>query len=95
MRSKHWQSGYLYEIPLILMAVAVLLAILLPTLPKVAGKVLALAGAVVIIGGLYYMIVIAGWQPGDTSRLRWPWSLVVFLAIALLVVLAAGVYVSR
>jgi hypothetical protein len=95
MRPKRGQSGYLLEVPLIVMAVAVVLTVLLPMLPKVVGKVLAVAGSVAIIGGLYYMIVIPGWQPGDASRLRWPWNLLVFLTIASLIILATVGYVLK
>lgn len=95
MRPKRGQSGYLLEVPLIVMAVAVALTVLLPILPKVAGKILAVAGSVAIIGGLYYVIVIPGWQPGDASRLRWPWSLLVFLTIASLIIFATVGYVLK
>lgn len=95
MQPKRDQSGYLLEVPLIVMAVAVVLAVLLPMVPKVVGKVLAVAGSTAIIGGLYYMIVIPGWQPRDASRLRWPWNLLVFLAIAFLIILATIGYVLK
>ena len=93
MNSRYSQAGYLVEIPIIVMAVGVALAVLLPVLPKTAGKVLVAAAAVVIIFGLYYMIVIPGWRPADTLRLHWPRSLIVFIAVVLLILLAAGGYI--
>ncbi len=93
MHLRRDQSGYLYEVPLLIMVVTVALAVLLPVLSNEGRRVLAVAGAVMIIGGLYYVIVIHGWQPGTASRLRWPWSLFVFLAIAFLIILATIGYV--
>jgi hypothetical protein len=81
------------EVPLIVTAVGLALAVLLPMLPKTAGKVLVGATAIVVILGLFYMVVIPGWQPIGTSRLRRPWNLIVFIALAGFILLAAGGYI--
>ena len=72
------QRGYLLEIPL-LIATA-------PVLPPVGQKVLLCLVAAAIMFGLYYMVVVPGWMPGDKARLRPPWNRVVFLALAAVVV---------
>jgi hypothetical protein len=90
VNARRKQSGYLLEIPLIMAIVGMALAIVVPKLPGLPGKVLVAAGALVWIGGLFYMIVMPGWQPGNAPRLRRPWSLLVFLGLALLIGLAAG-----
>lgn len=93
MNSKRSQSGYLMEIPLIMAAVSVLLAIAIPNLPSALGKGLLVVGTLVWIGGLYYMIVIPGWQPGNRSSLRRVWKLSLFLVLAGLLSFAVGAYV--
>lgn len=93
MSYKNKQSGYLLEVPLIMMAVVLLLAILLPILPKIVGKIILVIAALVWISGIYYIIVIPGWQPGNSSRLRYPWSLMVFIALAALLVFVTALYV--
>jgi len=80
------------EIPLIMGAVGILLAIMVPKLPGMAGKVLVVVGALVWIVGFYYLIVVPGWQPGNSSRFHRPWNLIVFLGIAVTLSLAACVY---
>ena len=87
------RSGYLLEIPLIVFFVGIMLAILLPRLPLLAGKFFVVAGAVVWIAGAFYMIVIPGWQPGNPRRLQPPWSYLVFLAVALLISFVAIAFV--
>ena len=94
MHRRSDQFGYLLEVPLFIIAVIVASAVLLPVLSTVGKKVLAVSGAVVIIGCLYYLIVIPGWQPSTTSRLRWPWNLLVFLVITLLIILGTAGYVA-
>jgi hypothetical protein len=94
LSSKNRQAGYLYEVPLLVMAVIVILTVLLPHLPIVVRKIFAIAGGIVVIAGLYYMIVIPGWQ-GNTPRLRRPWSVIIFLIIALFIALIAALYVMR
>lgn len=93
MFSKNKQSGYLLEIPLIMALVGILLAVFLPILPEIIGKLLLIFSVLVFIGGFYYMIVIPGWQPHDIARLHYPWSLLVFIGIATLLVLLTIIYV--
>ena len=97
MNLKRRQSGYMIEVPLILLAVAVLVSIAVPRLPVVLGKVLVVVGALVWIGGLYYMIVVPGWQPGNPPPSRWRrlWKLLVFIGIAGFLIVGAGAYVVR
>jgi hypothetical protein len=78
------QMGYMYEIPLIVAAVAIFLITILPKLLKYAvfGKMILVTGALIITAGLYYMIVTPGWQPSKTKRLRWPYNIIVFGIIA-------------
>jgi hypothetical protein len=87
------QAGYLLEIPLMMVAVGMLLAIFLPILPNIIGKIVFVIGVLVWIAGLYYMIVIPGWQPDTNTRLRHPWNSIVFTIIAALLVFIASDYV--
>jgi hypothetical protein len=86
------QAGYLYEVPLIVMATIALLAIILPHLPVSAKKVVVIASGIVVAAGLYYVLVIPGWQ-GNARRLRRPWSVILFVIIALLIALGIANYV--
>lgn len=92
MPARRSQSGYLLEIPLIMAVVGVLLALALPHLSIALRKGLLVLGALVWLGGLYYMIVIPGWQPGRRSGGR-AWRLGLFLLVAGLSSLAVGAYV--
>lgn len=92
MPARRSQSGYLLEIPLIMAVVGVLLALALPHLSIALRKGLLVLGALVWLGGLYYMIVIPGWQPGRRSGGR-AWRLALFLLVAGLSSLAVGAYV--
>jgi hypothetical protein len=76
------QRGYLLEVPLILAVIGVVVAIVLPKLPPLGQKIFLSIIAVPVLFGLYYMIVIPGWMPNDRGRLRPPWSLLVFVAVA-------------
>ncbi len=86
------QRGYMIEIPLIVVAMAVLASIILPKLPPLGQKITAVLAALVFIAGAFYMIVIPGWQP-DAKRLRWPWNWVVFIPVALVIAFVAGMFV--
>lgn len=92
MRPKRLQSGYMIEIAIIVVIVGVLVSTILPHLPPAGQKVAVVLGAAVFIAGAYYMIVIPGWQPG-ARRLRWPWSMVVFVLVALAIAFVAGAFV--
>ena len=80
------------EVPVAMVLSAVVIAVLLPLVPEPAGKILVLVVAVGLIAGLYYMIVIPGWQPGrepgsKIKRLIW------FGVAVLVIVSSAGGYV--
>ena len=92
MPARRSQSGYLMEIPLIMAVVGVLLAVLIPHLSIALRKGLLVLGTLVWLGGLYYMIVIPGWQPGRCSYSR-AWRLGLFLLLAGLFSFAVGAYV--
>jgi hypothetical protein len=81
-----YQRGYLLEVPLIVMVIGILLAILIPILPKVASKVFEVISAIILIAAFYYMIVIPGWQP-NASRLGQRGKLITFSIISLLIIL--------
>lgn len=87
------QSGYLMEIPLMMGAVGVMLAILLPVLPKGFGKILLAAGALVWIACLYYILLAHGWLPGEMQRRGLTLRIGAFLGLALLIAAVAGTYV--
>ncbi len=84
------QAGYLMEIPLIMVLVGVALAILVPVLPGVPGKIAMAVGGLVWIVGSFYLWVIPGWLPGDSHRtnrnLRLAGWLVIALTITVVVV---------
>jgi hypothetical protein len=79
MYDKNKQSGHLLEIPLIMMAVALLLVILLPILPKVIGKIAVIIGGLVWIRCIHYM---PGLQPGSDT-----WGDIVFLVVTVSLIL--------
>lgn len=81
-----YQRGYLLEIPLILIVTGILLAILIPILPKVATQLLVIIGTIIFISGFYYIIVIPGWQP-SASQLGRIGKLTIFVIISLLIIL--------
>jgi hypothetical protein len=72
------QSGYMMEVPLLLMVIGTMLAILLPLLPAIWGKALVICVGLLLIAGLYYMIVIPGWQPDNSGRVRKPYNFILF-----------------
>lgn len=79
------EHGYLLEVPLILAATVIVVAIVLPMLPPFGQKILLGLAALPVLFALFYMIVIPGWQPDSGGRLRAPWRWVVFLLLAGLV----------
>lgn len=95
MKSKGGQAGYMMEVPLLLLAVAVILSILVPKLPVVIGKILMVAGLLAWIGGLYYVIVVPGWRQGSSPRIARFWWLAIFLVVSGLLIFVVGAYVVR
>ena len=86
------QAGYMMEVPILMALSGALLAILLPLLPEVAGKILVTVFALTAIVGLYYMILVPGWRPGQVHRSRIQRFTWFGLAVGV-VMLAAGGYV--
>ena len=80
------QRGYLLEIPILLVLAIVILSIVIPHLNKVGQKIAAVIGAIPVLFALFYMIVTPGWMPGDRTRLKPPWSWIVFLLVAIPVI---------
>jgi hypothetical protein len=76
------------EIPIIVTLVAIILISIMPPLMKypILGKSVMVLGAIIISAGLYYIIVIPGWQPLDRKRLRWPFNIIVFGIIEFFIV---------
>lgn len=89
--SRTRQYGYQYEYPLIFVASVMLLSVVFPMLPPLAGKLLVSVLALPILGSLFYMIVTPGWQPG-ARRLGLIWRVLGF-GCATLFVLALVVAV--
>lgn len=87
------RSGYLLEIPLIMVGVLIGLAVLLPHIPAIAGKFLVIPAVLIMIGGVFYMIVIPGWQPGNPRRLPYPWNFIVFFVVALIMLCASVAFI--
>jgi len=83
------------EVPLLLAAVAIVVAILVPKLPVIIGKIVLVVGALVWIGGLYYMMVVPGWRPGDSPGRGRFWRLTAFFVVSGLLIFVVGAYVVR
>ena len=83
---RKFQRGYLFEVPLLIVAALVIFSVLFPALPPIGQKVLICLVAAVIIFGLYYMVVVPGWMPGDKARLSPPWNMLAFLVLATMIV---------
>ncbi len=90
MRPLSKQAGYMIEIPILIAVVLLLLSWILPKLPLEFAKALAVLGALIVIAGAYYMLIVPGWQPAPSSRLRAPWNWLVFVLTAALLLGAAG-----
>ncbi len=93
MSSQHHQVGYLLEVPLIMAVAGIGLAVLLPMVPVLVGKVLLVGGAAIYIACFYYEIVTPGWRPGPPSRLNRTGRLIVFALVVILIVIGTGAYV--
>jgi len=65
VRSSYRQAGYLLEVPLILMATAIILALLLPSIDGITRQIALTVGVLICTGCLYYMILTPGWRPDD------------------------------
>jgi hypothetical protein len=90
------QYGYLLEIPLLLVAVGLLVAILFPKLPPMGQKVLVSVAALPVLYSLYYVIVTPGWMPGNepgNERLKPTLRLLTFLLLAVMIVACVAFFV--
>jgi succinate dehydrogenase hydrophobic anchor subunit len=84
MKNRHRKTGYLLEVPMILMATAIILALLLPMITGITRKVALSIGVLICTGCLYYMILTPGWQPGD-GRGRLPlWRRILWFGLVVL-----------
>lgn len=95
MNKKNKQAGYLLEVPLLMMVVGIFLAIFLPLLPKIIAKILLVIGALIWIAGSYYMLIIPGWQPDTSSRLRFPWNWLVLIGMSAILIFVTVMYVWK
>jgi hypothetical protein len=64
------QRGYLLEVPLVMAVVGVLAAVLYPRLSGWQADSVLVVAALVWLAGLYYVLVVPGWQPGAPRRSR-------------------------
>lgn len=80
--SRASRRGYLLEVPLLLAAGGVAVALLFPALPPLGRNILLGAAAVPALFALYYLLVSPGWTPGSGGRLRPPWNWVAFGLVA-------------
>ena len=89
------EAGYLYEIPCGVLVVVVLLALVLPLLPLPVAKVVVVLAALVVLAGLYYVMVVPGWQGAAIAERRagGPWNLVRFALVALVIAAATTAFV--
>jgi hypothetical protein len=92
MRSSGRQTGYMIEVPIIVVFVILILAAVLPNLSPGFAKALAVTGALIVTAGAYYMLIIPGWQAGRPSRLRPPWNWLIFVLIAAGILAAASAF---
>jgi hypothetical protein len=89
-----YQRGYLYEIPAILLALLVALALILPRLPIVWQKIALGVATVPILYCLFYLIVRpARTTAGQTGRGYA--RLALFLACAVAIVATAVAFILR
>lgn len=86
LSSRQSQRGYLFEIPILLVVVILIVSAIFPKLPPWGQKTLIGVAAVPILFALFYMIVIPGWTPNSEGRLKWPWNWLVFLLVAIPIV---------
>jgi len=93
LSSRQLQCGYLLEIPILVVVVVGVMSIIIPKLPPLGQKILICIATVHILFGLYYMIVIPGWMPGDKGRLKPPWNLLAFLLLAAVIVAGVVMFV--
>jgi hypothetical protein len=89
--SSRYQRGYLYEVPVILLALILALALTLPHLSVLGRKVLLGVATIPILYCLFYLVVRPGWTAAAPQRGLMYGRVFLFLACAV----AAGVMVAR
>lgn len=87
------QSGYLLEVPILLVVAVLGATFLFPQLSPAGRKILVVLAAMPVLFCLFYMIVTPGWRPDTSGRLRPPWSLLAFLLVAAVIVAGVGMFV--
>ena len=86
------QAGYLLEVPVILVATAIVLALLLPALTGIVRQLILSLGILIYVGCFYYILLTPGWQPEqDTGRLP-PWRRILSFGLVATVALGAFWY---
>lgn len=89
------QLGYLIEIPILLMIIGIVLSVLVPNVSPTGQKILTGIAAIPVLFGLYYMIVIPGWMPGNKGRLKPPWNVLVFLLVAAPIIAGIAMFLLK
>jgi hypothetical protein len=89
--SSRYQRGYLYEVPVILLALILALALILPHLSVLGQKVLLGVATIPILCCLFYLIVRPGRTAAAPQRGHIYGRVILFLAFAV----AASVIVAR
>jgi len=92
---RHLQRGYLFEIPITLFILVVVLAVLMPRLSLTGQKVLLVIAAAAVLFCLFYLIVMPGRVPGTSGRGGLFWRVALFLGCAAAIVAGVGTFVLR
>jgi hypothetical protein len=95
IRYRWSQRGYLREIPLLLLVLALVLGVLLPRLPPGGQKVALAVAAVPTVVCLFYMIVAPGWTPNASRGGRLRWRMALFLGCAAALVAGVATFIVR
>ena len=92
--SARLQRGLLLEVPLLFAAIVMVLAVVAPALPPLAGNILVALGALVIIALLAYLVLMPGWQPGRPAMGRVK-ATMVFLFLVLVTFVCAASFIVQ
>lgn len=93
MSTRASQAGYLLEVPLLLMATAIILALLWPLISGMARPLALSLGILIYAAGLYYMILTPGWQPEGSGGRQPPWRRILLFGMVILSALGGLWYV--
>lgn len=83
------QRGFLLEVPLLMTVAAVVVALLFPRLSGWQANSVLVIAAGIWLAGLYYLLILPGWQPGQSHRFP-RGRMVVFAVAAALVLILTG-----